>query len=99
MHHPTERITNITHEEHWLEREITQWVSGVTESLFWGGGEEGGQTVIWEGARGRHRNEGEQSKVKRGGQWGRGNGVNGGCIVTPLQWVHHEGWSRRPIAP
>ena len=64
-------------------------IRGVTESVFcFGGGANGGggQTFVWSGPCGRHRNNCFPITLilctiksqMGGGQWGEGNGVEGG---------------------
>ena len=95
MHHQTDNIAHIMAfvtpiVEHWLEREIAQWVhhegSGETESLLkkkcfegGGGGAKGKQTFIWGGGGGGKRTASQVPSP----------------TVTPL----HEGSIGRSIAP
>ena len=76
--HLVPKTTRVTHSPHLV------CASGVTESLFWGGGGQG----EW-GSRGRHRNERCTIKSQMGGgQWcewgGDGPPAPPPPIVTPL---------------
>ena len=52
MHHPTDRITHTTAfvtpvVEHWLEREIAQWLSKADIHLVWDMSDEGTDVFLY----------------------------------------------------